>query len=243
MIQLKDLHSESNEDLKKVGVYTITNLITNKIYVGSTKNSFYERWRLHFKSLKNNNHHSKKLQFSVNKYGLNNFKFEILEITEREIANNIEQYWLNILNPIKLGYNVSYSVNGGCFGCKMSELNKLKISKANKNNKHHLNHKHEEDVKLKIKTTLKNFYKENSDRVNYLKNIRKENMIKLNRGKNKDIKKKPIIQLDLISGEKIKEWDSAKSAGIFLGKDSSPITAVCRGKGKSSYGFKWMYKQ
>lgn len=93
-----DLHSENKEDLKKIGVYTITNTINGKLYVGSTNNSFYERWRTHLKDLKKNKHHSKKLQRSVNKHGLNNFKFEILEVTESEHTISVEKYWLNILN-------------------------------------------------------------------------------------------------------------------------------------------------
>lgn len=59
------------------GIYKITNLINNKIYIGSTKN-LYQRRIDHFYSLKINKHHNSHLQNSYNKYGTENFVFEIL---------------------------------------------------------------------------------------------------------------------------------------------------------------------
>jgi hypothetical protein len=53
--------------------------------------------------------------------------------------------------------------------------------------------------------------------------------------------KKPIIQLDK-QGNFIKEWDSAKDAGIFYGSDSV-INGNLRGRGKTAYGFVWKYKK
>ena len=53
--------------------------------------------------------------------------------------------------------------------------------------------------------------------------------------------KKAIIQYNL-EGEFIKEWASAKDASIFMECNPSPITACCKGKQKTCYGFKWKYK-
>jgi hypothetical protein len=57
---------------------------------------------------------------------------------------------------------------------------------------------------------------------------------------NKWIKK--IVQLTLES-EYIKDWDSIVEVTNNLGVHSGHITSVCKGKRKSSGGFKWMYKE
>lgn len=53
--------------------------------------------------------------------------------------------------------------------------------------------------------------------------------------------KKPIIQNDL-SGEYIREWDSAKDAGEALRIDRSDISKCCLNKKTSAGKFKWKYK-
>lgn len=50
--------------MSNIGVYKITNIINNKIYIGSTANKqgFKKRWSYHGCDLKNNKHHSRHLQ-------------------------------------------------------------------------------------------------------------------------------------------------------------------------------------
>ena len=62
----------------KAYIYCIKNIITNKIYIGSTKN-FKSRLWYHFYHLKNNKHHSIHLQRSYDKYGKENFNATIIE--------------------------------------------------------------------------------------------------------------------------------------------------------------------
>ena len=63
--------------MKIVGIYCITNKITNKIYIGSTID-INRRWKEHKKELSKNKHHNLYLQNSFNKYGHKNFNFHIL---------------------------------------------------------------------------------------------------------------------------------------------------------------------
>lgn len=242
LIKLEQLHTEIHEDLLKCGVYTITNAINGKMYVGSTASSFLERWRSHAKSLKKGNHHSSKLQRAVNKYGILNFKFEILDITLKEHATSIERYWFNNLNPVKLGYNVSNSVNGGCLGCKMSSKHRKIIAKVNKNNNHFLNYKHSEKSKTQIKGSTKKFYENDSEYVKDLKEQRRKNVIVLNKTVFNKLNKIPIVQIDLKTNEIIKEWESATDASKVLGILATSITKTCKGKSQQAYGFKWAYK-
>lgn len=63
------------------GVYQIRNLITNDIYIGQSIN-LNRRKQHHLSSLKHSKHKSTYLQNAFNKYGEENFVFEILLICE-----------------------------------------------------------------------------------------------------------------------------------------------------------------
>lgn len=54
--------------------------------------------------------------------------------------------------------------------------------------------------------------------------------------------KRAIVQLDKETGSVIREFDSAKDIQDELGFICSYVTAVCRGKRKSAYGYGWRYK-
>jgi len=60
--------------IKMTGIYRIVNIVTGKVYVGSAIN-INKRWSIHKLRLKENKHHSIKLQNSVNKHGIDNFLF------------------------------------------------------------------------------------------------------------------------------------------------------------------------
>ena len=52
---------------------------------------------------------------------------------------------------------------------------------------------------------------------------------------------KLLLQLDKTTGEVIKQWPSAKEVQRQLGFAQADISACCRGKRKSAYGFRWSY--
>lgn len=53
---------------------------------------------------------------------------------------------------------------------------------------------------------------------------------------------KEIVQLTL-NGDYIKEYSSIKEAANDIGKEKTAIAQNCRGITKTSYGFKWMFKE
>ena len=53
---------------------------------------------------------------------------------------------------------------------------------------------------------------------------------------------KPVLQYDL-EGNFIREFGSVTEALYIMGKTGDGIGACCRGKYKTSYGYKWKYKQ
>lgn len=90
------------------GIYKILNNITNKCYVGSTKN-FNIRWTHHLNKLKKGQHSSIKLQRSFDKHGESVFSFHIIEYIEyeKQIIIDRENYWINKLSSKINGYNIA----------------------------------------------------------------------------------------------------------------------------------------
>jgi len=92
-----------------MGVYKITNLVSNKIYIGSSKD-IPKRWKQHISGLNNNKHTNSHLQRSWNKYGEVNFKFEVIDIVnDQNDLITLEQKWINESNCFdgNIGYNLS----------------------------------------------------------------------------------------------------------------------------------------
>lgn len=76
------------------GIYKITNIINNKIYIGSS-NNIHKRKREHFCTLENGTHCNSHLQRAYNFYGKDNFKFEIIETCEEKDLLEVEQIYLD----------------------------------------------------------------------------------------------------------------------------------------------------
>jgi hypothetical protein len=113
---------------EKPGIYLITNLINNKVYIGQSKN-VYRRGIYHRFELNHNKHSNSHLQYSFNKYGKENFSFSIIEYCFKEKLTEKEKYYISI-QKTEL-YNVkdaSDSVNRSFK--KLSNEHKLKISKS-----------------------------------------------------------------------------------------------------------------
>lgn len=110
------------------GVYTITNKINGKMYVGSTEEVFRKRWQRHKSELKKGIHSNGHIQNSVNKYGLENFEFEILQECGPEFCLSFEQYWRNVLMTYdeNFGYDICY-VAGKTTGYKHTDESKSKM--------------------------------------------------------------------------------------------------------------------
>lgn len=109
-------------------IYTITNKINNKKYVGQTIDT-EKRWKEHQYNAKNNLYPTIYLYNAMKKYGLENFTFEVIEsdIPLEEI-NAREEYWIEKLNTLRPnGYNLTLG-GEGTKGYKMLKKTKELIS-------------------------------------------------------------------------------------------------------------------
>ena len=134
------------------GIYKITNKVNGKFYIGSSCNLQKREWQ-HFNQLKRNKHSSNKLQNSYNKYGKNNFKFEIIAICPDIYLVKLEQWFLDNLKP---QYNI----------CK--KAGKYIKTEGFENLSKSISKKHKEDKENRISNGR---YKLNKDQVIEIKKL------------------------------------------------------------------------
>lgn len=119
-------------DSRKAGIYLIVNRVTRAVYVGSAATSFNQRWKQHRSELRRGIHPNPYLQNAWNKYGEQNFVFEIAEIVnDRSRVLEREQEWLDAClgsDQIEC-YNLS-PVAGSQLGYRHTEEARRKISAA-----------------------------------------------------------------------------------------------------------------
>lgn len=127
---MKKLSEIKRKELLKNGIYKIINIQNNKFYIGScsSKTYLYERLKHHQQDLLLNKHHNKYLQNAYNKYGIDNFYYEIIEICSPVDCINREQYWIDLLKP---HYNLLKKA-GSSLGRIVSKETGQKIRESNK---------------------------------------------------------------------------------------------------------------
>lgn len=90
------------------GIYKITNLINGNAYVGLSVN-IEKRWKSHKERsmMPFDKEYDKVLYKAFRKYGLENFKFEILEECEYDQLKEREMYWIAYYDTYHHGYNAT----------------------------------------------------------------------------------------------------------------------------------------
>lgn len=93
------------------GIYKITNLLDGKIYIGQSKN-IKARWAKHRECARNGSKNTRLYQ-AMQKDGLENFSFEIVELCPIEQLNEREWYYICQFNSLneEYGYNMSTKAN------------------------------------------------------------------------------------------------------------------------------------
>lgn len=207
-------------------LYIHINKLNGKCYVGITSQEPKKRWL-------NGLGYAKHLHFgkAIEKYGWDNFEHIILcknlsEKSAKELEIAIIAY-LETQNPNK-GYNIT---NGGdgVLGLKHTDESKIKMSNAKSGTNHpnfgtHL----PESTKQKISEKL-------VGNKNAAGSVRSEET----KSKMSASKYKPVAMYD--GDTLIRIFDSAKSAGEYLGINRKNISLCCYNKRRHAGGFAWKF--
>lgn len=243
-----------------IGIYKITNKINGKCYIGQSIN-IIQRFREH-KSCKAD----KPLYRAFKKYGLKNFKFEILEECTKEKLNEKEIYYIAFYNSTTdgNGYNLEH---GGefkdiilCEEAKQKQVASFKKTVANMpkedfeewHKKIGAKHKGKiisQDQREKISKTLKEYFKDEENRKRLSEQRKGVPMslsarLKLSMVQQVSMQKyaKKVLQYDL-NDNLIAEHDSLQEASKRTGYSISGIVNCCNRKAHTCNGYKWKYDE
>lgn len=232
-------------------IYKITNLINNKIYIGQTIRSFVDRINDYKNGLGNNY-----LNNSFNKYGFNNFKFEIIdtassinELNLKEI-NYILQY--NSTNK-NIGYNLELGgrnsspspetlekMSKSHTGIKQTDhwIKKRIHEKGSDNAKKYGRKKTDEDKKRLSEISPKYWLGKERDEETRRKisETKKRNGVSQ---KTLDAQAKTVYVINVENGE-YKSYHSTSQASQNEGISGATVSRYCNAN-KIKNGFKWTY--
>lgn len=96
------------------GIYKITNVINEKIYIGQAID-IEIRWKRHINDLKSNRHCNHHLQRAWNTYGESVFSFSVVKECSEDDLDLLEEFYIRELKAFdpEYGYNLTYGGEGG----------------------------------------------------------------------------------------------------------------------------------
>ncbi len=207
------------------GIYKIS--IKNKTYIGSAT-SLYHRKHRHLHDLKKSKHYNRKMQNYFNKYGIENFSFDIIEYCEKEFLLSREQYFIDTQNPF---FNIC-KIAGNTKGVLHSERTKKLFSKKRKGNKNSLGRVFSEETKklLSIKAKERGLHKNfiaASIKANTGRKHTKE-CIAIRIEKQAKLNKLQVDEIRQLISENMRQVDIAKMYSVSQ-------RVICRVKNKIGY--------
>lgn len=221
------------------GIYSIRNKENNKRYIGESTN-IIKRFKEHKESLEQNKHHSYKLQKDYNKYGVDNFEFEILEIVyQTEDIDTIyklkmhlvylENFYIKKFISIDRGYNCENTMQLVLLGEKIINSKNIdakymknyfkKQTERGENyiDRNYINTKDKEYQETKIKIKNTNGYYLDKDIIKYLRNKINE-IIDISFTEDEFINKKSIKEnFKFINASKLKY-----AYDLYIDEDKKP---------------------
>ena len=225
------------------GIYCIENIINHKKYIGQSIDIKY-RWRKHINALNSNSHDNSYLQKSWNKYGQENFEFNIIEKCTPDQLNEKEVFYIDYYNTLNrdFGYNLKTGGQNCPTYCTDEVRKKMSESIKRSYDNNDLRQRRSETTKQywenpenKMRITKENnvmFGKHHTDETK--KKISDTKKSKQYEPHNKNFTKVFCEELNM-------EYSSASAAAKELKLDSSGILKTCRGEHHTCGGYHWHF--
>lgn len=240
-------------------IYLITNLINGKQYVGQTKRSVKDRYAEHIQEALNTDKNLH-LYNSMRKYGIENFRIDILEdnVAESDL-DALEIYYIGLFDTFLNGYNNTVG-GGGVRGYHHSKETRIKIGKSVSENMWKINTP-ERTAKIISAQKGRKFTDEHRKNISlackgkrtgenngfYGKHHSKESKKKMHESSIKHY----VQQLDFETMNILNTFDCVEDASKYCidnkyttAKLSSVMYRIyytCIGKQAHAYGFRWKY--
>ena len=244
-MKIKEIVNKTDlKNIKKRGIYKISYKDSDRIYIGSTSQTFYLRWIQHMWELKNGIHTNSKIMNVCNKYGLDSLKFEIVEIvSDKDKIIEIEQYYIDLYDSYRNGLNCSPSAYNS-EGCVRSEetLSKYyynEVSQYSQNGDYIKTFKSLKEASIETNTdyvTISNVCNgltRLANKYQWRKGCNKENI-----GYVKYKGETSVFQYDK-DGNFIKEWNTFKEVANFYKRPSTSSLSIAIIKGRMYENSYW----
>ena len=217
-------------------IYTITNMINGKKYVGQTIQSLASRWNNHKQDTKCPNF---VIHIAMDKYGIENFKFEAIDESATNIdeLNDLEEFYILFYNTFR---GNGYNMTSGGEGYLISDETRKKMSQSKIGNIINLGKTHSKETKRKISESNKG----NTNCVGYKHTKEaKKNMSEYHQGRTgiQSKNSKKVIQIDKDTGEEIACWFSMNEIRRELNVSDGEVSKCCNNKAKSAGGYIWKF--
>lgn len=95
-------------------IYKVSNIVNNKVYIGKTIETINTRWTRHKWEAFDVSSPLYNIHFyrAIRKYGIENFKIEIIEEATNDKLTEREKYWIKQFNSYNDGYNSTLGGEG-----------------------------------------------------------------------------------------------------------------------------------
>jgi len=242
-------------------VYCCTNRINGKMYIGKT-DKYRQRKQAHLSDAR----HGSRNHFhnAIRKYGENAFSWKVLEKNiPIDIINDVEMVYIELFGTFlpNNGYNMTHG-GEGVYGYTITDERRKEMSETRTGTQNGFYGKHHTDEYKRMKTKLysgenaswygKKHTDETKEKMSLAatgnkksakvrKNMRRAR--KDNKGMPEHVlakKRKEVFQKTL-EGVFITRWSSISRASKMTGAPIECIIRVCKGRNKTSGGFKWEY--
>lgn len=210
----------------KAYIYTLTNKVNHKVYVGKTNRTVKERYQEHLLAIHKSVNDDRKLYKAFKKYGIENFDLALIEECTTENVEDREMHWIEHYDSYRNGYNMTLGGDGKSYVQEMPVIEMY----------YQCQNVTETAKRMGIdRETVSNILHANDIEVKSNSDVMRDKF-----GVN-------VCQYHK-DGKFIQKHNSAMEAAASIGKSNeksngaaSHIMDVCKGKRKSAYGYIWKF--